>query len=136
VIAFSVASVAYHHGARMRHASRCYQRRTPEGGVLFKVLRENLGTFLAEASAAESGTAGVPMFLQKELRNYLSCGVLSHGFARFRCRECNFERLVALSCKGRGFCPSCGGRSMYRFCHLSAALWLRGQMRSAFSWLS
>ena len=25
---------------------------------------------------------------------------------------CTFERLVPFSCKGRGFCPSCGGRRM------------------------
>ena len=24
---------------------------------------------------------------------------------RIRCCDCSFERLVALSCKGRGFCP-------------------------------
>jgi len=28
------------------------------------------------------------------------------------CPQCGFERLVAWSCKGRGFCPSCGGRRM------------------------
>jgi hypothetical protein len=25
-----------------------------------------------------------------------------------RCEQCAFERLVPFSCKGRGFCPSCG----------------------------
>jgi hypothetical protein len=34
------------------------------------------------------------------------------GFARFRCGACGLDRLVAFSCKGRGFCPSCGGRRM------------------------
>ncbi|MBI2322134.1 MAG: transposase zinc-binding domain-containing protein [Chloroflexi bacterium] len=29
-----------------------------------------------------------------------------------RCDTCAFERLVPFSCKGRGFCPSCGGRRM------------------------
>jgi hypothetical protein len=96
----------------MRHASRGYQRRAPESGVLYKVLQDHLDTFLVEANAADSGAGGVPMFVQKELRSYLSCGVLSRGFARFRCSDCNFERLVALSCKGRGVCPSCGGKRM------------------------
>ena len=36
--------------------------------------------------------------------------MLAHGFARFRCTNCEFERLVPLSCKGRGFCASCGSR--------------------------
>ncbi|MBW2547473.1 MAG: transposase zinc-binding domain-containing protein, partial [Deltaproteobacteria bacterium] len=38
--------------------------------------------------------------------------MLAHGFARFRCGACGTDRLVAFSCKGRGFCPSCGGRRM------------------------
>jgi Family of unknown function (DUF6616)/Transposase zinc-binding domain len=40
------------------------------------------------------------------------CGVLARGFARFRCDGCRHEILVAFSCKGRGFCPSCCGRRM------------------------
>ncbi len=36
----------------------------------------------------------------------------AHGFARFHCFTCGSDALVAFSCKGRGFCPSCGGRRM------------------------
>ena len=39
-------------------------------------------------------------------------GVLAYGFARVRCTQCGQDELVAFSCKGRGFCPSCGGRRM------------------------
>ena len=39
-------------------------------------------------------------------------GILAHGFLRVRCPACGEERLVPISCKGRGFCPSCGGRRM------------------------
>jgi len=46
------------------------------------------------------------------LRRFLTCGVLAHGFTRVRCDGCGFERLVPFACKGRGFCPSCGGRRM------------------------
>jgi len=35
-----------------------------------------------------------------------------HGFTRLRCYRCGTDDLVAFSCKGRGFCPSCGGRRM------------------------
>ncbi len=42
----------------------------------------------------------------------LRCGVLAHGFLRLHCDECGHDRLVAFSCKRRGFCPSCGGRRM------------------------
>jgi hypothetical protein len=54
----------------------------------------------------------LPKFVEQEFRDFLTCGVLAHGFARLRCSDCAFERLVPFSCKGRGFCPSCGGRRM------------------------
>jgi transposase-like zinc-binding protein len=43
-----------------------------------------------------------------------SCRVVcsTEGVARFRCESCAREHLVPFSCKGRGFCPSCGGRRM------------------------
>ena len=37
---------------------------------------------------------------------------LAHGFLRLRCGDCGHEKLVAFSCKRRGFCPSCGARRM------------------------
>ena len=61
---------------------------------------------------AEASSPGLPRHVVHELRSYLTCGVLAHGFARFRCFGCGSDDLVAFSCKGRGFCPSCGGRRM------------------------
>jgi hypothetical protein len=46
------------------------------------------------------------------MEEYLRCGRLEHGCLRIACDECGFERLVAWSCKRRGFCPSCLGRRM------------------------
>jgi hypothetical protein len=43
--------------------------------------------------------------VEREFRAYLECGILAHGFLRVHCRDCGFDRLVAFSCKGRGFCP-------------------------------
>ena len=37
---------------------------------------------------------------------------LERGFLRIACDGCRVERLVAFSCKRRGFCPSCGARRM------------------------
>ena len=85
-----------------------YESRRPAQGVLFKVLQTHLETFLA----AVDGGVGMPAFVHKELTAYLRCGVLAHGFARFRCNDCGHDRLVAFSCKGRGFCASCGGKRM------------------------
>ena len=54
----------------------------------------------------------LPDHVHREFEAYLKCGRLEHGFLRFRCDKCHFERLVAFSCKRRGFCPSCGARRM------------------------
>jgi len=91
---------------------RQYERRDREGSLLHQVIREHLQTFLAEAARGDSDRSGVPSFVEAEMRSFLECGVLAHGFARFRCDDCGTDRLVAFSCKGRGFCPSCGGRRM------------------------
>jgi hypothetical protein len=88
-----------------------YTPRAPTAGVLYEVVRGHLAAFLATVAARTDG-AGLPAFVTKEFRKFLGCGVLSRGFARVRCPACAFERLVPFSCKGRGFCPSCGGRRM------------------------
>jgi Transposase zinc-binding domain/Putative transposase len=43
---------------------------------------------------------------------FLDCGILDHGFARVRCDECAHEYLLAFSCKGRYFCPSCHAKRL------------------------
>lgn len=74
------------------------------------MLREHLETFLAEARLR--GGEGLPRFVERELREFLTCGVLAEGFARFRCTDSGREILIVFSCKGRGFCPPCCGRRM------------------------
>ncbi len=87
-----------------------YQRRRPEEGVLYQLVQEYVEAFFAEVQA-RTGSA-LPKFVRDEFDRYLECGVLACGFLRLRCGACGHEKLVAFSCKGRGFCPSCGGRRM------------------------
>jgi hypothetical protein len=101
----------------MAHAERAcvtgvdaYRPRTAEHTVLHGLVREHLATFLR--AAQRDGECGLPAFVEQEFRDFLSCGVWARGFARFQCADCHAERLVPFSCKGRGFCPSCGGRRM------------------------
>jgi hypothetical protein len=54
----------------------------------------------------------LPTYVRREFERYLTCGRFEHGFLRVRCESCHAEKLVAFSCKGRGFCPSCGARRM------------------------
>ena len=98
-------------GAAAGRGRHTYVRRQPEQSVLHRVVREHLETFLAEARQ-RGGGEGLPRFVERELREFLTCGVMARGFARFRCDGCAREILVAFSCKGRGFCPSCCGRRM------------------------
>ncbi len=86
-----------------------YAPRDPAADVLHRVVREHLQTFLAEAAYLRDGE-GVPRLVVGEFQAFLACGFLAGGFARFRCVGCQTQRLVAFSCKGRGFCPSRGPR--------------------------
>ncbi len=86
-----------------------YSRRSPESTLLYKVVRENLRSF--EDLCAMEGKP-LPAHVRKEFDAYLKCGVLAYGFLRLRCDDCRRERLVAFSCKKRGFCGSCGARRM------------------------
>src|SRR5713101_4841430 len=88
-----------------------YRRREPERTLLHTTVRAHLKTFLAKMEQRGDG-AGLPGFVISEFERYLACGILAHGFARVRCSSCGDEMLVAFSCKGRGFCPSCTTRRM------------------------
>nr|WP_263867846.1 transposase zinc-binding domain-containing protein [Escherichia coli] len=60
----------------------------------------------------EAEGRSLPGYVREAFDAYLRCGVLEHGFLRVVCEHCRAERLVAFSCKKRGFCPSCGARRM------------------------
>jgi hypothetical protein len=85
--------------------------------VLHVVVREHLETFLGTFRAQHG--KGLPRYVEQELRRYLRCGVLAHGFLRVSCSSCRQEMLVAFSCKCRASCPSCGAR---RACAAAAHL--------------
>jgi hypothetical protein len=88
-----------------------YQRHRPEKTTLYAVVRDNIETLYAAVAAAFEGAAQ-PRFVRREFDAYLDCGLLCRGFARMKCDACVEQHLVAFSCKGRGFCPSCLGRRM------------------------
>ncbi len=49
-------------------------------------------------------------FIDTVVARYLDCGVEDNGFARLKCDACGSERLLTLSCKQRGICPSCDAK--------------------------
>jgi hypothetical protein len=87
-----------------------YERHRPQETTLFRVVQDELATFLAQVEAYAGSR--LPQFVKDEFEAFLECGILAHGFLRLRCSECAHEKRVAFSCKCRGFCPSCGARRM------------------------
>ncbi len=86
-----------------------YARHRPEATLLYQLVERYYPEF---AAAREAAGRPLPRYVQEEFEAYLKCGRLEHGFLRVRCEDCHAERLVAFSCKRRGFCPSCGARRM------------------------
>ena len=112
-----------------RGSHRVGNRTSHDCHVLHQVVREHFETFLAQAADLRDGE-GLPGFVEQEFRDFLQCGALGGGFARFRCTGCGFDRLVPFSCKGRAFCPSCGGRRMAeRAAHLVDSVFPRVPVR-------
>ena len=89
-----------------------YRRRRPERTVLYRLVQQHLETWLARTRENDPDGFPVTASIERELRGYLTCGILAHGFARARCAGCGHDFLVAFSCKGRGICPSCTTRRM------------------------
>jgi hypothetical protein len=90
----------------MGRPSKVYRPRDPAANALYHVVRDHFEALRAHAAHLRDGE-GLPGFVEQEFREFLRCGWLAGGFARLRCTRCRIERLVAFSCKGRGFCPSC-----------------------------
>jgi len=86
-----------------------YARHRPEETLLYQLVEQHYPAFLA---AREAAGRPLPKYVQEEFEAYLKCGRLEHGFLRVQCAQCHAEKLVAFSCQGRGFCPSCGARRM------------------------
>ena len=86
-----------------------YRRHQPETTLLYRIVEQHYPAFLTHL---EAEGRSLPDYVQQEFTDYLKCGRLEHGFLRVRCESCHHEKLVAFSCKRRGFCPSCGARRM------------------------
>jgi hypothetical protein len=86
-----------------------YAPHRPERTLLYSLVQAHWPDFLARREVEDRP---LPEYVREEFETYLRCGVLEHGFLRVVCEHCRAERLVAFSCKKRGFCPSCGARRM------------------------
>ncbi len=82
-----------------------YERHQPDQTLLYQLVEQHYPAFKA---SLEAQGQHLPRYIQQEFNDLLQCGRLEYGFMRVRCEDCHHERLVAFSCKRRGFCPSCG----------------------------
>ena len=88
-------------------------RHRPEQTTLYRLVQQHAARFIAHT---EASTGELSRFIKDEFDAFLACGVLAHGFLRLRCGACGHDKLLAFSCKRRGFCPSCGARHLERHC--------------------
>jgi hypothetical protein len=95
------------YGHTLGHAT--YERHRPEQTLLYRPMEKH---YHALVEQMEIQGKSLPTHVHREFEAYLKCGRLEYGFLRVRCNTCHFERLVAFSCKKRGFCPSCSARRM------------------------
>jgi hypothetical protein len=86
-----------------------YIPRTPADTPCYKIVQDNLATFLAEREAANRP---LPKYVVDEFDSYLRCGLFPFGFLRIKCLDCGDETQVPFSCKGRVVCASCASKRM------------------------
>jgi hypothetical protein len=103
---------------------RIYKPRRPRESPLHRLVEQHLEELLRiwPARFVRQHGALRPV-VERVLREFLKCGLLEHGFARLWCSQCRKSVLVAFSCRGRSFCPSCEKKKQ-----LLWAEWLREEV--------
>ncbi len=92
----------------MEISCRVCRPRKPRESPLFQLVERDLDEMQRvwpERFARQRGP--LRAVVERVLREFLRCGLLEHGFARVWCGQCRRSVLVAFSCRGRSFCPSC-----------------------------
>jgi hypothetical protein len=102
----------------MPEALPIYHPRNPFQSPLWNILHNNYEEFRANYDESYEKQYGFfRCVIDEVVQDYLKCGDLKEGFARVRCTnpDCRNEYLLAFSCKGRWFCPSCHSKKVIKF---------------------
>jgi len=95
---------------------QAYRPRKPKASPLWQCLSRHFDAFLKNYEQHFQPRYGFLRPIIPEVVNkFLDCGDLERGFARVRCDHCKHEYLLAFSCKGRWFCPSCHQKKVQLF---------------------
>jgi hypothetical protein len=87
---------------------RVYKPRRARESPLFRMVEQHLEELLRVWPTRFARQHGpLRPVVERVLRGFLTCGVVSHGFARLWCPACRTSVLCPFSCRGRSFCPSC-----------------------------
>ncbi len=95
-----------------------YHPREPSNSPLWKILHDHYEDFKAGYDKhCEKQYGFFRPVVDEVVEEYLRCGDLHEGFARVRCTNpgCKHEFILAFSCKGRWFCPSCHSKKTIQF---------------------
>lgn len=93
-----------------------YRACKPKVSPLWQCLSRHFNAFLTGYEEHYQLRYGFLRPIIPEVVNkFLDCGDLARGFARVRCDHCTHEYLLAFSCKGRWFCPSCHQKQVQLF---------------------
>jgi len=93
-----------------------YKPRKPKTSPLYQSVSNHFIEFESVYEERYQKRYGVLRDVVREVvYKYLGCGELRKGFARIKCKDCKHEVLLAFSCKGRYFCPSCHQKRVLMF---------------------
>jgi hypothetical protein len=95
---------------------KVYKPRHPKRTKLWQCLHVHFDDYLNHYKEKHEKTYGyLRPIIEDVVNKYLKCGDLSKGFARIVCKKCKPEYLLAFSCRGRWFCPSCHQKKVLHF---------------------
>ena len=72
-----------------------YTPRRPETTVLYRVVAEQLESFLVRQ---QQRGRPIPGFVEEEFRSFLQCGIEEFGFLRLHCDDCGKDSILPFSC--------------------------------------
>ncbi len=102
--------------APCQNVTAVYHPRNPTDSPLYHLLQNHFDHFeQIYDDKFEKNYGFYRQVISDVVRAYLKCGDLKEGFARVRCPNCHYEYLLAFSCRGRWFCPSCHAKKVVQF---------------------